>query len=233
VERAPFGRTNLELPRLWLRLATPDPSSLLDGLIEAATDTGAPLDVSAPAALWGSRLKNASNLLLVRAALALEHTAGGAHSAGQVEAHLFETLCSLQRERVDFYFLRIDSRLGESQLAGALEALENARTEGHLRFLGLEFGGDGTAARSAWHLHDAFESVMVADANLDASLAAHVEALAAERRVGLVRSVANISRTGAAAPSLGLSNPPHPILVTVSTADEIRKFATELAGAAS
>lgn len=188
MKRAPFGRTNLDVPRLWLRLGSHGTSEERQGLIDEAVASGAPLDVTAPAALWGRHLRGAANLLAVRAGLDLERTGGGSHTAGQVEAHLFETLCSLQRETVDFYFLRIENTLSESQIGGALEALENARVEGHLRFLGLEIGRDGAAALAAWHLHDAFECVMVAGPQEGAL------ALAGERRVGLVLSLPSLDR---------------------------------------
>lgn len=189
VKRAPFGRTNLDVPRLWLRLGSHGTSEERQGLLDEAVASGAPLDVTAPAALWGRHLRGAANLLAVRAGLDLEHTGGGSHTAGQVEAHLFETLCSLQRETVDFYFLRIENTLSESQIGGALEALENARVEGHLRFLGLEIGRDGAAALAAWRLHDAFECVMVAGRPQEGAFA-----LAGERRVGLVLSLPSLDR---------------------------------------
>lgn len=189
MKRPPFGRTNLDVPRLWLRLGSHGTSEERQGLIEEAVASGAPLDVTAPAALWGSHLRDAANLLVVRASLNLEHTGGGSHTAGQVEAHLFETLCSLQRETVDFYFLRIENTLSESQIGGALEALENARGEGHLRFLGLEMGRDGAAALAAWRLHDAFECAMIAGRPQEGALA-----IAGERRVGLVLSLPALDR---------------------------------------
>lgn len=227
MERAPFGRTNLELPRVWLRLEVPEHPSDVDALAEAARRSGAPLDVTAPAALWGSRLRDASNPLLVRASPPWRSSASPAQ---WLEAYLFETLCSLQRDCVEFVYLRIGAPVPERQIAAALAAIEDARAEGHVRFCGLEVGGDGSGARAAWHLHDAFETVMVPDAGLDESTLRQFEAKASERRAGLVecRGGTRGSRapqTSATDPVSTCSKAPaRALLVPVRRAEEIAEL---------
>ena len=104
------------------------------------------------------------------------------HAITLVQAHLIETLSAIGREKIDFYFLRVQRAAEEYQVSGVLEALEMARQEGHIGFVGLACDGPSLATLNLWQFHDAFDVVLIPDAVSFETLAP----LAAERRVGVV-----------------------------------------------
>jgi aryl-alcohol dehydrogenase-like predicted oxidoreductase len=104
------------------------------------------------------------------------------HSADLVQAHLFEVLTCVGRDCLDVYFLRVRRAAEEYQIAGALMALETARQEGHVRFLGIFCDGPPLATLGTWQFHDAFE-VLLAPVGEALEM---LEPLARERRVGVV-----------------------------------------------
>lgn len=113
---------------------------------------------------------------------ALETATDSTHAVDLVHAHLIEVLSCLGREHLDFYFLRIRRMVEEFQLAGALEAMELARQEGHIRFLGLACDGPPLATLSVWQFHDAFDAVLIPSAEAGKTLVP----LARERRAGVL-----------------------------------------------
>lgn len=201
-----FGRTNREYPPVWLRLVPPVQSSdpLEEGrlLADAALATGAPLDISAGPALWGAVLgKRADAVLMQVSSTHHERATEAAHAADLIQAHLIETLSSLGRPHIDFYFLRSRTVLEEMQITGVLEALESARQEGHISFFGLHAEGPEHATLGNWRLHDAFEVVSVEPGSKELSR------VAKERRVGIVTR----------------GSSPLPSLITVRTVQEVER----------
>ncbi len=108
------------------------------------------------------------------------------HAADLIQAHLLETLSSIGREWIDIYFLRVRKNMGEAQISGALEAMEMARQEGHIRHLGLLSDGPALATLGLWQFHDAFEAIMVPRNPVIADQYQTLSPLAQERRVGIV-----------------------------------------------
>ncbi len=104
------------------------------------------------------------------------------HAGNLVQAHMIETLSCIGREYWDFYFLRFKGAVSESNLSGAFEALEMAKQEGHVRFIGLCCDGNPQALLSMWSLHDAFDAVMI-QSSADVSILAP---FARQRRVGVL-----------------------------------------------
>lgn len=159
-----FGRTQSVMPHVWLRLQMPSGSDGLETarpLVDAAVAAQVPLDVTSPAALWGTLLAGREAPLLVRGGKGLAQTTSSSHAADWLQAHMFETLCSLERERIQTYALNVQEPLEEHQISGALEALESARTDGHLTYVALNVGRSPGPALGAWRFHDAFDFVMV------------------------------------------------------------------------
>jgi len=189
VQFADFGRSGLQVPRVWLRLlAKPGgEDGWAESLAEAATATGAPIDVSAHPALWGSLLPATGHLALSRGGRTLSRTRDSGHASEQIQAHLFETLCSLRRERLDLYLLSIAEPLEEFQIAGALDALQQAKQEGHLSHIGLDSHA-AAPTLAAWRFHDVFDAVLVPRNHHDSAAFRALAPLARERNVGLVTS---------------------------------------------
>lgn len=172
-----LGRTNLECRGPWLRpVAGPDPASLANAIHGSGVEA---VDISTQPALWGGLLRAYRGWFLSCSSYDLERATTDRHAADLIEAHLIETLSAAGRPCIDFYCLRIRYRLQEFQLAGALEALESAREEGMVRFVGL--AAEGPAAMSAWQLHDAFEILLAEGEHLKA-----LQPMARERRVGII-----------------------------------------------
>lgn len=228
-----FGRTQSRMPRVWLRLQLPSGPGALDAarpLVEAAVGSGVPLDVTSPPALWGTLLAGRDAPLLVRGGKGLAQTTSSSHAADWVQAHLFETLCSLERERIQTYALHVAEPLSEHQIAGALEAIESARTEGHLAFAALHMGRSPGPGLAAWRFHDAFDFVMVSRSDADEDAYRRVAPMAAERNVGLATTdpfdwgwgspfftlpVAGADPVAAASATVAVLAESHPVVVPV------------------
>lgn len=176
-----LGRTNTAFEDCWYRpVASADSSRLAAVLTEAADGLGDRfvIDISSQPALWGGLLAGYRGSYLTRSSRDLEVAYDAAAAANLVEAHLIETLSSLGRPRLDFYVLRVRGPLRESIVEGVLGALESARDDGMVRFLGIE-AEDEAATQTTWERHDAFEIALLGSGSL-------LEGFAAERRVGIV-----------------------------------------------
>ena len=108
------------------------------------------------------------------------------HACDLVQAHLIETLSSIGREHIDFYFFRVQRMAEEFQLSGALQALELAKQEGHIGHIGICCDGPSFATLGAWQFHDAFEVLLVERNHFDSESYNTLAPLAKERRVGVV-----------------------------------------------
>jgi hypothetical protein len=177
-----FGRTNQPFPRHWLALEVPQVSSEIDPLVAAALASGLPIDVTSQPGLWGGKMRGTDATLMCVSAADYERATDDRHAADLIQANLIEALSCIGREHFDLYFLRLRTRLSESVLNGVLEALEMARQEGHIRFLGLACDGPVDAILPQWQLHDAFEALLTADREATEVLGG----MARQRRVGHV-----------------------------------------------
>lgn len=180
----PFGRTGRAFPPRWLRLLVPDAGDSASELIDAAVASGLPLDLSIQPALWGGALRRHATVppLVGIGGEEIAHADRATQAADFVQAHLLQTLSALGREQIDFYFLRMRAPLEEVQIAGALECLEAARQEGHVRHLGLFADAPPVAVLAMWQFHDAFDALLVRPGDAYDVLAP----MARDRRVGVV-----------------------------------------------
>lgn len=151
-------------------------------MAEAALASGLPLDLSTSPALWGGQMRGTSAVLACVGSYDYEIASNTNHAIDLVQAHLIESLSCIGRDYWDFYFFRVRSSVSESVLAGILEALEMARQEDHIRFVGICSEGLAMTTFGLWQLHDGFEVLMVKDG---ASLST-LKGLARERRVAIV-----------------------------------------------
>lgn len=153
-----FGRTNREVPRLWFGpLVGGDQSELIDEICKEP----AVIDVSAGAGRYGHYLHGRDVMTCSFGGLELERATGAGHAADLLGAHLIETLSSIGRPSLDFYYLRLRSKLSEEVLNGALNCLDDAKGDGVVKYIGLYAEGDSRIVQSMWQFHDAFESVML------------------------------------------------------------------------
>lgn len=196
---AVFGRTNISVPDVWLRLVVGDDPA---ALASAALATGLPLDLSTQPALWGGFLRHhaafQNTLLMARSSTDFERATDEEHAVHLVHAHLIEVLSALGRPCTDFYFVRVRGGLKELQINGVLQALELARDDGLIRFSGLAAEGPALAVRGVWQAHDGFEALLVGPEG------ASLLPVAAERRVGVLHEGEGLPR-----------------LVTVRTVEEL------------
>lgn len=161
----------------------------IDALAASARGAGVPIDVSGNPALWGGRLRGDDSLFLTAISTnGYERATDDRHATDLVQAHLIETLSAIGREWIDVYFLRIRRAVDEAQLSGALEAMELARQEGHIRYLGLVCDGSSLATLGMWQFHDAFDLLLVPRNHHDDEAYRTLAPLARERRVGVVTS---------------------------------------------
>jgi len=217
----------------------------LDGLVGAALASGAPIDVTSQPALWGGRMRGTEATLTCIGNSAFEDANDENHATDVVQAHLIETLSCIGREYWDIYYLRIRRAVEEYQLSGALQALELAKQEGHIRHIGLCCDGPSLAVLGAWQFHDAFETLLVPRNHYDTEAYDTLSPLAKERRVGVVTSkplnwgyglpfvdlaaqwrLQNLTE-GLYGPSLGQAvvgefAQQHPVMVGVRTVEEVQ-----------
>lgn len=185
MSQKPLGRTNQVFPSVWLSLRTPNDVDQIDPLVATAIESELPIDVSAQPALWGGRVRGVERTFIASGVLDYARATDEKHACDLTQAHLIQTLSCLGRESLDFYLLRVRRAVEEFQIAGVMVALEMARQEGHLRFLGLLCDGPALASLGLWQFHDAFEVVVVGADDAEKTLAP----VASDRRVGLVRQV--------------------------------------------
>jgi aryl-alcohol dehydrogenase-like predicted oxidoreductase len=157
------------------------------------------------------------------------------HAANLVEADIIQTLSAIGREMLDVYFLRIRKPVSEFRVSGALEALESARQQGHLRFIGMCCDQDPFPALATWQLHDAFELVMAPRSPVDHRAFDTLQSLARQRRVGMVASN-GLDWVGEAGPDnstlehLRRACADHPVVVTVKSAREAQAALSAIPG---
>lgn len=186
-----LGRTNRAFPPIWLSLSVPHSGgeAAIDALVASARGAGVPLDISGNPALWGGRMRGDDSLFLTQISTnGYERANDDRHAGDLIQAHLIETLSAIGREWIDVYFLRVRRAVDEAQLSGALEAMELARQEGHIRYLGLCCDGPSLAALGMWQFHDAFDLLLVPRNHHDDEAYRTLAPLARERRVGIVTS---------------------------------------------
>ena len=186
-----LGRTNRAFPPVWLGLSMPHSGgeAAIDALAASAREANVPLDISGNPALWGGRLRGDDSLFLTATSTnGYERANDDRHAIDLVQAHLIETLSAIGREWIDVYFLRIRRAVDEAQLSGALEAMELARQEGHIRHLGIVCDGPSLATLGMWQFHDAFDLLLVPRNHHDDEAYRTLAPLAKERRVGVVTS---------------------------------------------
>lgn len=179
-----LGRTNQTFPKRWVRLVVEGGQSPAE-VVASALEKDTVLDISANPCLWGGQMRGTQALLMTRGGLDIERAPDEKSASDFIQAHLIETLSAIGREYIDFYFLQVRRRLEEYQINGALRALESAKQEGHVRFIGLAAEGPGLAVQSVWQFHDAFELLMIK------GLEEGLLSLAAERRVGVITEFAS------------------------------------------
>ena len=139
---------------------------------------------------------------------------------------MIQVLSSIGREVLDVYFLRIRGPVQEFRVDGALEALEAARQEGHIRFVGLCCDGAPTAALTLWQAHDAFDLVMAPSTLTDHRAFDTVAAHARRQRAGIVaaRSMDGLGDgplQESALNGLRKADAEHPALISVRSARDI------------
>jgi hypothetical protein len=186
-----LGRTNRAFPPVWLSLSLPHESgeTAIDALVGSARAANVPLDITGNPALWGGRLRGDEEAFLMQMSTpGYERATDDRHAGDLIQAHLIETLSAIGREWIDVYFLRVRRAVDEAQLSGALEAIEMARQEGHIRHLGIACDGSSLATLGMWQFHDAFDLLLVPRNHHDDEAYRTLAPLAKERRVGVVTS---------------------------------------------
>jgi len=155
-------------------------------LVDHAVAQNVPLDITSQPALWGGCMRGTEATLMSIGGPRIENATEEDHAMDLVQAHLIETLSSIGREYIDFYFLKIRRGLEEYQINGALAALESAKQEGNVRFIGLFPEGPPMAILGVWQFHDAFETVLLPKNPLENRAYDNLAPLAQERRAGIV-----------------------------------------------
>lgn len=184
-----LGRTNRTFPSLWLRLAVPpEPrdESWPDDLCRSARACGVPIDVSSQPALWGGLLRAHDGVLMATGGIGIRRATNDRQAADLVQAELIQLLSAIGRDYVDLFFLQVREPPSEHQIDGALEALETARQEGHIRHIGLQCSGPPHATLGAWQFHDVFEALLLDRGPEVREAYDMLVPIAQQRRVGVV-----------------------------------------------
>jgi aryl-alcohol dehydrogenase-like predicted oxidoreductase len=165
-----LGRTNRYVFPIWARgRLTGDGTveeraeRLTRALLQSPIET---LDISPAPAVWGRFLREQAIQLQIAVAAPtnlLLQAPDARIAANLVQSHIIETLCAVGRTHIDYYFLSLHEIPNETQLSGALEALELARQEGQIGAIGLAAYGKPLAILALWRTRDAFEVALLPD----------------------------------------------------------------------
>lgn len=206
-------------------------------LVSAALDANTVIDISSQPLLWGGQMRGTEAMIMAVSGREIANATDSDHAGDLLQARLLQTLSSLGRESLDFYFLDYRRAWEEHQINGALETLEYAKQEGAIKFIGMFAGGSSLAALGMWQFHDAFDVILCPNNPVQRDGYKTLAPLAQERRVGIV-GCSSLHWTGenpipAYANQLGLSpnelaqigirvaNQSHPVLVGVRTPEEV------------
>jgi len=195
-------------------------------MLEAAASAKVPLDITSQPGLWGGRLREEDAFFTFVGSSDFAGAPTRTEAANCLEADVIQVLSSIGREVLDVYFLRVRGPVQEFRVEGALEALEAARQEGHIRFVGLCCDGDPAAAMSLWQFHDAFELVMASSSLTDHRAFDALAAHARRQRVGVLtaRSMEGLGEgplQESVLNSLRKADAEHPALIPVRSARDI------------
>jgi hypothetical protein len=183
-----LGRTNRVFPSVWLSFSLGSGGEDLDSLVKSVLDQNVPIDITSHPALWGGKMRGTRATLMTIGNSDFERASDESHACDLVQANLIEVLSSIGREQIDFYFLRVRRMVEEYQISGALQALEMAKQEGHVGYIGICCDGPSMATLGSWQFHDAFETLLVPRNHYDPESYDTLAPLARERRVGIITS---------------------------------------------
>lgn len=183
----PFGRTNKVFPTIWPKLLQPADLSEAEKMAELAVKWQAPVEVSSSQVMWGHYLRGADVPFIGLIGREVSKTSDAPAASRVLQASLLALLSALGRDCLEFCFLPVKTALEEHQITGALDAMEEAREEGLIKFFGLQVLGSPWAAQSVWQFHDAFEAVMIPQTPSGESESS-LRPMADSRRVGVVMS---------------------------------------------
>lgn len=207
-----LGRTNLAFPPVWLSLRPPVGGDGLAEFVAQARSAKTVLDLSIQPGLLGGQMRGGMDLIALTGSRDYERATDSTHAIDLVQANLIQLLSAVGRETMDFFFLPVRSNVEEFQISGALEALESARQDGHIRFVGLQCVGSPFATLGLWQFHDAFDVV-----RMPVSAEETLAPLARERRVGVITEVDSLDNE--LLPQLITD---HPVIVPVSSIAEVQ-----------
>ncbi len=209
-----LGRTNATFPPVWLSPQEPVDAKpgWVQELMEACLASRTVIDVSRRTALFGGSLRGEKGTLMVCGGRDCGGAVDSNAASHMIHAHLVSTLSSIGRDQIDFYFLDYRSAWEEHQINGALEAMETAKQDGLIGFLGLYASGSELAALGMWQFHDGFDVILIPGPAPQSSAYETLAPLARDRRVGVV----TLEEPGAP----GAADVRR--LVRVTTAEEVR-----------
>lgn len=156
-------------------------------MAEMAVKWQAPVEISSSQVMWGHYLRGADVPFIGLIGREVNKAGDAASASRMLQASLLALLSALGRDCLEFCFLPVKTALEEHQITGALEAMEEAREEGLIKFFGLQVLGSPWAAQSVWQFHDAFEAIMIPQTPSGESEAS-LRPMADGRRVGVVMS---------------------------------------------
>ncbi|MBL8047839.1 MAG: hypothetical protein JNJ45_04070 [Chthonomonas sp.] len=180
-----LGRTNRAFPGTWLGLMSPPPDAA-PALVERALAAQVPLEISSNPALWGGLMRGTEATVAVTVGRNLATCDRAETANDMIMGELLQFLSCIGRDRLDIVFLRLDRRLEEFQINGALEALELNCEDGMISHLGVACYGRAFATLAMWQFHDAFDLILMPRNPRQTEPYEMLSGLARERRVGVV-----------------------------------------------
>lgn len=222
-----LGRTNRAFPATWFAPQETAPGHA-PALAARLMEVGAPVEISSNPALWGGLMRGTTAAVAVTCGRNLAACDRSETARDLIMGELLQHLSCIGRDYLDFVFLRLDRRLEEFQLSGALEALEMNREDGTIRHLGVASFGRAFATLAMWQFNDAFDVCLLPRNPQQTEGYEMLGQLARERRVGIITCgaidwgdgpVTTDLATGARLVSTFRQE--HPVLVGVRRVEEI------------
>lgn len=178
-----FGRTNIAVPPVWLSLSEPEnpEPGWAEALCDSAVSASTILDISQRPGLFGGLIAGRGSLVMAVGGGDCSRAPDAHWAKNFIEAKLVSVLSCLRQDHLDFFFLDYSGPWEEAQINGALEAIESARTEGLIRFSGLNASGNDLATLAMWQFHDAFDAILMSPESFTT-----LGPIAHERRAGVL-----------------------------------------------
>jgi hypothetical protein len=180
-----FGRTNRELPRIWLSLLPPASTETEPQKTVEALPPKTAIDITPAVGLYGPLVHDLPNPIHISVGSTILPDAAEDSAAHQIQADLVQALSCMRGRQPEFVSLALKQPLSETTLTGVFSALESAKTDELFKHLCLSVDGDPKGLFGMWRIHDGFEMIFLPHSRGEKEALSLFQIEAAKKRVAI------------------------------------------------